>query len=183
MRITDDGGWAHVMESGNIVQRLLKRRERLGGLQITNVLTKKNVMASCGCNRIFDVRTYREDRRLGSLSGVRRPSPAYGQGCVAACASQHQLPSQHDADDRIVDMAGNRSVVHQENVSNVGEPVERVMFLRAQRFINSVATGGHHRKPQSVQQQMMQRRVRQHHAEFLETTSDGSRDARVALAV
>ena len=62
-------------------------------------------------------------------------------------------------------MAQNRPVMHQQQIRNFAQTLHGLLFIDADRLIAQIAAGGNHRKAQSPHQQMMQRRVGQHHAQ------------------
>ena len=62
-------------------------------------------------------------------------------------------------------MPHNRPVVHEEQVGDTLQSQDRLLLVSADRLVRDVAAGGHHRHSQLAHKQMMQRCVRQHHAE------------------
>jgi len=95
----------------------------------------------------------------------------------AARAPQYQLAPAHLADDRIVDMAKNGAVVHQEQVGDAVEANERLVLVGADRLLGKVSAGGDDREPKLREQQVVQRGVRQHRAEVRITRRDRERQS------
>ena len=68
-------------------------------------------------------------------------------------------------DDRVVDVPDDRAVVDEEEVGDAAEPRERLALVDADRLVGEVAARRDDREAELAHQQMMQRRIRQHHAE------------------
>ena len=89
----------------------------------------------------------------------------YRQRRVATCAPQQHGAAGDNAHDRIIERTGNGPVMNQKHIGDVAQPFKGFVVVRRHRFIREVATGSHDGKAEFVQQQMMQRCVRQHDAE------------------
>ena len=62
-------------------------------------------------------------------------------------------------------MAYDRSIVDEEQIGDVAEALDRVTFVRADRFVREVAARGHDGHADLAQDQMVKRCVREHDAE------------------
>ena len=78
-------------------------------------------------------------------------------------------------------MPDNGTIMNEKNIGDAAEPFQGFTFVRANRFIAQVAAGGDDRKAEFGQQQVMQRRVRQHDAEMGIAGSHGICDLRFAI--
>ncbi len=65
-----------------------------------------------------------------------------GQRGIAAGAAQDHLTTEHDADDGVIDVANNWTIVDEEEVSNARKTFEGVVFIDADGFIGKIAAGG-----------------------------------------
>ena len=80
--------------------------------------------------------------------------------------------------DGVVGARLDRAVVQEEEVGDVGEPRARVVVLVGDRLVGDVAAGHHERLPNVIHQQVVERRVRQHHAELRRAGRHRRRHAR-----
>ena len=76
----------------------------------------------------------------------------------------------------------NRAVVEQEQVGDPAEALERVLVAVGDRLVGDVAAGHHERLARVRQQQVVKRRVGQHHAEVRRQRRRGVRHRRVRPA-
>ena len=86
--------------------------------------------------------------------------------------------SARDPQDAVVGPRLDRPVVEQEGVGDVAQPLQRVVVLVGDRLVGHVAAGHHQRLADVGQQQVMQRAVREHHAELGRQRRDRGGDAR-----
>ena len=80
---------------------------------------------------------------------------------LAAGAAQHERP----AHDRVVRAGLDRPVVDEEAVRDPGQPLQRILVAVRDRLVGHVAARQHERHAGVAEQEVVQRRVRQHHAE------------------
>ncbi len=66
---------------------------------------------------------------------------------------------------RVVRARGDRAVVEQDEVGDAGQALQRVLVAVGDRLVRDVAAGHHQRPARVAQQQVVERRVGQHHAE------------------
>ncbi len=99
----------------------------------------------------------------------RAPAGATGSGSsdghVAARAAQQLRPSGRHAHDRVVGPRLDRAVVQEEEVGDGGEPVARVLVAVGDRLVGGVAARHHERLPHAREQEVVERRVGEHHAQ------------------
>ena len=93
---------------------------------------------------------------------------------VAAGAPQQARLAGHDPHDGIIHPPGDIAVVHQEAIGNAAERAPRLVVVDALRLVREVAAGQHDRPVDPAEQQMMQRRVRQHDPERADTGRDSA---------
>ena len=60
------------------------------------------------------------------------------QGRVSPRSADHHGLSMHFTDDRIIHMADNRAVVHQEKVGDSREALQGFVFINADRFVGQI---------------------------------------------
>ena len=93
-------------------------------------------------------------------SGSRTGSGAYPR----ARRSTISRPSTH-LDDRVVDVSDDRAIVDEKQIGDATQPVERLALVDADRLVGEIAARRHDGPADVPHQQMMERRVGQHHAE------------------
>ena len=67
--------------------------------------------------------------------------------------------------DRVVHRPDDRAIVRQQQVGDPAEPLERLLRGQAHRLLGEVAAGADDRPAARLDEEMVQRRVGQHHAE------------------
>ena len=122
------------------------------------MLAQEQIAVGGQCHRVLEIGADSQDRR-------QRLVDAHRQRGVAAGAAQDQLALLHDAHDRVVHVAADRTVVHQQQVGDRPEPPQRVPLVDADRLVGQVAAGGYHRAAKVVQHEVVQRGGRQHDAQ------------------
>ncbi len=86
---------------------------------------------------------------------------------VAARAADRPRPARRDAHDRVVGAHVDRPVVQEERLGDAGQPRDGVLVVVGDRLVGDVAARHHQRHAVAVgQQQVVQRRVREHHPEL-----------------
>ena len=98
-------------------------------------------------------------------------------GDGAAGAPQRQRAAARDPQHRVVGAGLDRAVVAEHEVGDRPEPLERVVVAVGDRLVGNVAAGHHQRLADVAQQQVVERAVRQHHAELGRARRDCPRDA------
>ena len=87
-------------------------------------------------------------------------------GHVPARAAQQQRAPADRAHDRVVGARADRAVVHEDVVGDARQALDRVVVAVGDRLVGDVAAGHHQRRRGVGRQQVVQRRVGQHHAEL-----------------
>ena len=157
------------------------RHDREGPLEVLDALAvggeRRDVLEVADVMRDPGVRSARDAER-GLLLGTARQQRARGVDRqpqrvrhVAARPAQQQWPpgvaDPHGADHRVVGAGLDRAVVHAEQVGDLVQPSESIVVAVGDRLVGDVGAGHHQRVTGEVrQQQVVQRRVRQHHAEL-----------------
>jgi hypothetical protein len=86
------------------------------------------------------------------------------------------------ADHRVVGAGLDRAVVDEEGVRDPGQPLQRVFVTVGDRLIRNVPAGHHEGLADHAEQEMVKRRVRQHHAELRRAGRHRLRDGDVHAA-
>ena len=98
------------------------------------------------------------DRQNGLRSRDRQGERLRG---VASGAADQALAPVHDPCHRVVVAGPYLSVVREERVGDSRQPLQRLGVVRGQRLVGEVPAGQHDRPAQPLEEQMVQRRVRQ----------------------
>ncbi len=122
------------------------------------MLADENVVSHRQRHRVLQMPADGESRS-------QRPAHPHRKRGVAPGAPQHQFTAKNDADDGIVNVPENRTIVHQEPIRNRAQPPDGVVLVGADRFVGDVAACGYDGESQFRSQEVVQRRVRQHRAE------------------
>ena len=147
-----------------------ERPQRLVVLQVTDVVREERPVLAAQAERVL---------QLGAAGQHRAgEAAADGQrlGHVAAGAAQHGHPAAQRPDHRVVGPDMDGPVVAEEGVRDAAEPAERVVVGVGDRLVGHVAAGQHERAGHVTEQQVVQRRVRQHQAEMPVTGRHRVRD-------
>ena len=100
----------------------------------------------------------------------------------ARAAQQQRAPARDRAQHRVVRARVDRAVVEEHEVGDAREPRERVVVLVRDRLVGDVAARHHQRLAGVGEQQVVQRRVGQQHAEVGRARRDRGGDRRVGPA-
>ncbi len=96
-------------------------------------------------------------------------------GHEAARAAHREL----GPDDRVLAAAVDRPVVCEEGIGDAGQALACLAVLEGDRLVRAVAARHHERPPAAVEQQVVERRVREHQPEPRRAGSDGGGERRV----
>jgi hypothetical protein len=112
-----------------------------------------------------------------------------GQRCVPARAANRQLPTVDDADHRVVARHVDRPVVVERRVAECRKTRRGIVFGEADGLVGAVGTGEHQRvghlgigSGDRREQQVMDRRIRQHQAQQRAAGCDGISDRSVGAS-
>ncbi len=110
---------------------------------------------------ILQIRAECEDRAIAWKRGR-------GARSISARATKNRGPKTPDASNGIVHAAGNGPFADQETIRDGGEMAYRVVVLIGDRLARTIRAGHHQNFGRARgEQQMVQRRVRQHHAQIV----------------
>ena len=122
--------------------------ESLSRLEITDVLAEKHLWPNSQGNGVLEMGADGE-----KVSRLLTAVPnADGQRRVTARPPQDLLPPQQHSSEGIIHVAHNWPVMHQEQVSNAGEPFESLVLIGANWFVAQIAAGRDYGKLKSVQE-------------------------------
>ena len=151
---------------------VLERAERLGVLEVADVVRDPGAAAAGQAERALELGPAGKHVAGG---GHRQREHARHR---AARPAQRQRPPARDPQHRVVGARLDRPVVEHERVGDGVQPLERVVVLVGDRLVGDVAAGHHQRLADVGQQQVVQRAVRQHHAELGRERRDRGRHPR-----
>ena len=87
---------------------------------------------------------------------------------VPASAAKHGRAENSGASNRIIHAPRDRTLADQESIGDFGKAVQRFDIVEGNRFARTVRARHHqHFRRARCEEQMMKRRIRQHHAEFV----------------
>ncbi len=161
MQIVHDRRRHRPVEVEKVENHALEGGMGLRRLHVAQVLRQEDLLAD----------THRGGRLLMRAGGdeagelLRRENR---QWCVAAGPAQQLRPAVEEPRDAVVDMAGDRPVVQQEEIGDAAlaaEASQRFVVVDRDRLAGEVAARRHQGKIHRREQQVMQRARRQHHAE------------------
>ena len=118
----------HVVHPHEVVDHLSEGPIRLLGLEVTDVLGDEHVASDRHGDRVLEVRSDGQDRRHRCREGD-------GERCVSAGPTEHADVVVDRPDDRVVDVAADRTIVSEEHVGDGAEPLGRVGVIDADRFV------------------------------------------------
>ena len=170
--VRDDRG-RHREQPLEVVDPGAVRRERLPVLEVADVVADPRAAALGEAERALELGAARQDRR-GRHDRQRE---------AVRHAPARAAQDERAAHDRVVGARLDRPVVDEEGVGDPAEPLARVVVGERDRLVGDVAARQHERHAHVAEQQMVQRRVRQHHAELAQPRGDrvrhrGARRAR-----
>ena len=139
----------------------MSRSPRCGERNASRPRATQNVLLSCA-----------PAATTGRARGDRQ---RHGAGREPARAPKRELR----ADDRILAAAVDRPVVGEERVGDVAECGARVVVVEGDRLVGAVPARQHERPSRVGRQEVVERRVREHHAEPLASGRNRLRDSRV----
>ncbi len=129
-------------------------------VQVARMLAENRLPTAAQRESRFELSAHRKNgmrTRQGQFHRLRR---------VAAGPAYRQFSAIDDAGYRIVAADVDRAVMHQEHVGDVLQTLHGVIIFVGNRLLGPVAACHHQRNPVKImQQQVMQRRIRQHDAE------------------
>jgi len=156
--VAGDNRRADVVDPLQRGRHLLEGGQRFGRLQVPDVLADERLLPNRQGDRVLELRADGQHLRPVSRNLDRHRR-------VSARPPDHQFAPQHDAQHRIVGVARDRTVVHEEHVRQPLQPRESLPLVGADRLVRPVAAGRHDRPPQVRQQQVVQGCVGKHDAQ------------------
>ena len=139
---------------------LAERAQRLVVLEVADVVADPRAGALGDPEGVLLLGAAGEQAGAGGRNRERQL-----RGHVAARAAQQLRPSGRHAHDRVVGPRLDRAVVQQEEIGDAGEPLARVLVAVGDRLVGGVAARHHERLPHVREQEVVERRVGEHHAQ------------------
>ena len=149
-----------------------ERAQRLVVLQVAHVMPDPGAAALGERERVLELGAAREQAAARS-----RPAAGSSRARNRASAAAPAGGPRPTRDDGVVGARLDRPVVEQEQVRDVRQPLAGVLVAVRDRLVGDVAAGQHERRAGVGQQQVMERRVGQHHAELRRPRRGGGRHA------
>jgi hypothetical protein len=143
------------VEAQKVGDGALERLQAGRALQVADVLAHKDLAANAQRDCVLEQRPHCQD-------GGQRSRRHHRQRGIAARPAQKLRQAVDEPQHAVVDVAGDRPIMHQEQVGNRTQPIQRLPLIGADRLIAQIAAGRHQRAIQRSQQQVVQRRRRQH---------------------
>ena len=168
MTIGDESDWRVTEKLGVERQILAVVVESLDVLQIALMLRKDGLAVLDETKGRLELSAHCE--KFGRRLEARRQRN--GRRREAARAPQEPHPAGHHARDRVVDAIGDFAVMQQRIGCDFAEPCARRAIVDDLRLLGDVAAGHHDRALHARQDQLVQRRRRQHEAERRKTRGD-----------
>ena len=141
-----------------VVGRPFKRLVNLQVLEIANVLAEKSAVGPGQAETIFQFRSDPEDAGLLCRQG-------YSPGDKPARTAYHRRPVSHDTHNGIIRPGVYSSIVLQKQVGNPCKPRTGLLIFIRNRFVGEVGAGHNQCQEMFFEQQVMQRRIRQHRSD------------------
>ena len=144
-----------------VEQPLQMRQVRLEGSvrqQVFEIAGVRSHVRSPAAHQREGVLQLRADRKEGLRSGDRKREWLRR---VAAGPAYQAFAPVHDPRDRVVVAAPDLAVMRQERVGDRRQSLERLGIVRGERLVRQVAAGQNDGTAQPLQQQVVQRRVRE----------------------
>ena len=121
------------------------------------MLAEIDVASDGDGNRVLEMRADGEH-------GRQLARDAHGERRIASSTAEHALAAAGDAHHRVIDGPGDGAVVSDEEVGHIAEAVKGFAVVDANGVAAQVAAGGDDGMREGAEQQVMERRVRQHDA-------------------
>ncbi len=154
VKIVGDQTRLGVVQTLDILDRVTIGIARLGRVEIAEMLAEHHARIGAERHRCLEVAADGEDtgRHAARRDGRR----------ISARSPHDHRSAGHDANDRIVHRPRDRPVVHEEQVGDTGQTVQRLGPVDADWLVGAVAAGRDHREAGLGQQEVVQRRIGQH---------------------
>ncbi len=173
-------GGDHLRGDGGVLLELIDTAfeglDRLEVLHVPQVLAHPGVRGRCQADRVLQFATHRQDVASGRAHRNRQGSEAPG-------APDGQDGLAHDPNDRVVTRDVDRPVVGEPGVAQMVEPLRGGGVVERDRLAVDVATRHDQRWSAGVEEQVVDRRGRQHDAEQRTARSDRLSDGVVTRFV
>ncbi len=158
----------HVVHPQEIGDRALEGLLRAEVVEVAEVLAHECLAVDDQRNAVLEIGPNREHR-------FPRWERRHRRRRVAARAAQHDGAARADAHDRVVDASRDRPLADQYRVRDLRQPRNRILIFVCNRLAGAIGARHHEQLWRAVrEQQVVQRRVRQHHAEVVVVRRDAS---------
>src|SRR5215210_1261837 len=176
MEVEGDQLRAHVEEPAIMLDSFPERPQRLVVLHVPDVVAHEGVAVSGQAERVLELSTAGQ-----GVPGEVRGQPQRCRG-VATGATDRVRSSSRCTDHGVVATHVNLTVVDQEVVGDLAQLVQRFLVAIGDGLVRVVAAGHNERDARIAQEEVVQRRVREHHAQSALARGDLFGDAGTLLA-
>ena len=159
MAVACDRLGLEVVQAGQVVAHVAKGIERLDGLQVSDVLAQEDLGVIRHRHGTLEMSPNRQEWGKRSID-------VHGKRGVAAGATENQLAPQDHPRHGVIHMSGNGSVVHEEEIGYSGKARDSLPFIGAARLVRQIAAGGDHSNVQHLDQDMVERSIREHDSQI-----------------
>ena len=180
------------LRGGVVRVQIHRRRDGFQPVQVRQIRDRPRPKARGA--RVVEIADVRADHRVAAgrqrdrafhlrprpRPAIRRARQRHRVGRQAAPAPHRNRRAGARRDHRIVQRPRDGPVVQQKEIRDIAQPRPGFVVVRADRLVGQVAARGHHREPQFAQQQVVQRRIRQHRAQPRQARRDFRRQTRRA---
>jgi hypothetical protein len=168
VRVADHDRRALVVHEREVVDNTFERPPCRFRFQVADMLAQEHLAALGQRHRVLEMRP---DGDCGLTAAA-----AQRQRRVAPGPAQNLLPTAYHRHDGIVYGAYDRPVVHEKPVGDSREPLDRFDLVGTDGLVRHVSAGGDDGKSQRIEQQDVQRRIREHRSDARVTRRDARGD-------
>ena len=166
MQVGGDGRGSRPEEPQVGPQRLVVVIQRAQAVKVTDVWTRERVALVEDTERVLEVGTERQHAVVGCVDADR-------ERAVPARTADHPYSPVDDPDHGVVVSRIDLAIVKEKAVCDGTEPQHGLVVVLGDRLFAHVAAGHDERRRYGAHEQVVHRRVRQHHAQLLQPGRHG----------
>ncbi len=163
------------VQRAKMCDRLFERPPRREVLEVADVVARHDLGPLRDGDRALELRADGEDLHRC------RDRQAHRLRCVTAGAAEELHATAGGTRDRVVAPNVNRPVMREESVREHAQPRDRIVVGVGDRLVAEVPARAHDRSADAREEEMVERAVRQEHAELGEAGCDAGCDGRLRL--
>ena len=170
VEVVRDGDRLGLPEAEEVGDDALERGERLGRLEVADVLREDDLAPEAEADDVLQVRADGEDGGSFAATGT-------GSGAKPRARRRSWSSSPVEPADAVVGVPLDGAVVDEEEVGEVTEPRDGLGLVRRDRLVGEVAARRDERDVDGLEEEVVERRRREHEAEARRLGGDVRRDA------